>query len=144
MLIAIALVGGGAWWIYTVRERSKDTGPSSGSSPAAALGPKILLDVNERVVDNQWRVFRFELGNPRTVRLELDVTEGRGVTAYVFDDAEYARFHEANNSLTGGQFRHFPALACEKKMQHRAYGALGTGRYVLVVKEGSNGLDPIS
>ncbi len=102
------------------------------------VGPKTLIDVHERVVDNKWQIFEFELGTPRTVHLELNVTEGRGVTAYVLDNADFSRFLEVNDSLTGGQFRHFPALACEKKLQHRAYGGLRAGRYVLVVKEGSN------
>lgn len=96
-----------------------------------------VIDREEQVMDDRWTTFRFKVSSPAEIQLALDVTEGKGVTAYLVDARDSDRFLDANASLFGGSFKHFEVFAAQNKHQHRAFGRLGEGEYVLAVKEGS-------
>ena len=82
-----------------MRERGADLGTG------AIFGPRIIVDDTQQVTDNTWMTYSFSLSQPAKVTLTLDVIQGKGVTAYLLDEAAYEKFADANQSLFGGSFR---------------------------------------
>jgi len=121
-------------WIVFKQTLSVTTG---GKVRPILGGPEVLINQTVEVTDDKWKIFTFRLERQATVELEFDVTKGDKATAYVIDDAEREKFANANTSVTGGQFQHYPALEGKHKQQHRAYGGLNAGAYALVISESS-------
>lgn len=107
-------------------------------APVFGGGPKELLSQTLEVSDDRWRTFTFRLEHAATLEVEWDVLTGDKVTTYVIDDAQRETFAQASTSLTGGEFRHYPALEGKNKKQHRAYGHLPPGAYAIVLSESSS------
>lgn len=97
----------------------------------------VLVDETTQVTDNAVRGYTFNLGAPAQLNFELDVTSGAGVSAYIMDGADYAQFMSAQGSLFGGRFEHYPAFQAVRTTQHRTYGTLAAGSYVLAIQEQS-------
>lgn len=105
------------------------------ASPAVEESAATLIDEEEQLVGDSWRAFRFTLWRDSEVSLAIDVTEGSLITAYLMDARNYPEFEQAVK--TQGVFIHIEAFAAEGKRQHRAFGGLGGGDYVLVAKAGT-------
>lgn len=113
------------------------TGGGGGALPFLPPRETVLIDEVVQVSDSGFVTYRFTLPQPSQVRFEMDVTSGSGVSAYVMDEVWYAQFASAAGSLFGGDFRHYPALHASRTTQHRAYGSLAAGAYVVALAEGS-------
>jgi hypothetical protein len=130
--VGACLIGG--WFVFRFIARA---GSGTGSL-GGIMGPRVLVSESQQVTDSSVMGYTFSLWRASKLNLDLDFIAGESVTAYVMDVSEYKKCVDAHGKLFGGQFRHYEAFEGVKKKQHRAYGTLGAGTYVLCVKEGSD------
>lgn len=129
-VLMAAVVGAGAL-------AGSRTAPPAVVEPPVAAAPGALVDREETVTDADWTMVEFHLDRDARVTLQIDVVEGRRISAFVLDGAEVPHFRDARHSIRNTAFAHHRALKADNVARHRASAELPAGVYAIAIAESS-------